>query len=149
MTMCRRVYSLSVEPVPSLSRSSHCGTLFAVSKDPPTTPQCVKGFQYFALTSLALDTLRRVLCIFTYGAMCSINKKKKIQSAAFGVPEYEMNREGTYRPRISPEHLRQLWKTKQEIGKPKTAQHHRAVRVVTPEGIEPATTSWKDKSLQG
>jgi hypothetical protein len=26
---------------------------------------------------------------------------KKIQSAAFGVPEYEMKWEGTYRPRIS------------------------------------------------
>ncbi len=45
---------------------------------------------------------------------------KKIQSAAFGVPEYDMNREGTYRPRISPEHLRQPWKMKQERGKPIT-----------------------------
>ena len=44
----------------------------------------------------------------------------KIQSADFGVPEYDMNREGTYRPRVSPEHLRQLWKTKQENGKPIT-----------------------------
>ena len=44
----------------------------------------------------------------------------KIQSADFGVPEYDMNREGTYRPRVSPEHLRQLWKTKQESGKPIT-----------------------------
>jgi len=45
---------------------------------------------------------------------------KKIQSATFGVPEYDMNREGTYRPRISPEHLRKLWKMKQESGKPIT-----------------------------
>jgi hypothetical protein len=45
---------------------------------------------------------------------------KKIQSAAFGVPEYEMKWEGTYRPRISPEHLRHLWKMKQESGKPIT-----------------------------
>jgi hypothetical protein len=45
---------------------------------------------------------------------------KKIQSAAFGVPEYDMNREGTYRPRISPAHLRHLWKMKQESGKPIT-----------------------------
>ncbi len=74
----------------------------------------------FALTSLALDTLRRVHSISTYGAMRSINKTKKIQSAAFGVPEYDMNREGTYRPRISPEHLRKLWKMKQESGKPIT-----------------------------
>ena len=45
---------------------------------------------------------------------------KKIQSAAFGVPEYDMTREGTYRPRISPEHLRRLWKMKRESGKPIT-----------------------------
>jgi len=45
---------------------------------------------------------------------------KKIQSAAFGVPEYDMNRVGTYRPRISPEQLRRLWKMKQESGKPIT-----------------------------
>ena len=45
---------------------------------------------------------------------------KKIQFAAFGVPEYDMNREGTYRPRISSEHLRRLWKMKQESGKPIT-----------------------------
>ncbi len=43
---------------------------------------------------------------------------KKIQSAAFGVPEHEMKWLGTYRPRISPEHLRRLWKMKQESGKP-------------------------------
>jgi hypothetical protein len=43
---------------------------------------------------------------------------KKIQSAAFGILEHEMKWEGTYRPRISPEHLRRLWKMKQESGKP-------------------------------
>lgn len=43
---------------------------------------------------------------------------KKIQTAVFGVPEYEMKREGTYRPRISPKHLHLLWKKKQESGKP-------------------------------
>jgi hypothetical protein len=45
---------------------------------------------------------------------------RKIQSAAFGVPEYDMSRKGTHRPRISPEHLRKLWKRKQESGKPIT-----------------------------
>ncbi len=44
----------------------------------------------------------------------------KIQSAGFGVPEYDMNREGTYRSRIPPQHLRQLWKMKRESGKPIT-----------------------------
>jgi hypothetical protein len=44
----------------------------------------------------------------------------KIQSAAFGFPEYDMSREGTYRPRISPEHLRQHWKMKWEGDKPIT-----------------------------
>jgi len=45
---------------------------------------------------------------------------KLIQTSTFGVPEYEMTREGTYRPRISPEHLRRLWLTKQKTGKPIT-----------------------------
>lgn len=45
---------------------------------------------------------------------------KKIQTAAFGVPEYEMKWEGTYRPRISSEHLRQLWRLKQRKNKPIT-----------------------------
>jgi hypothetical protein len=33
------------------------------------------------------------------------------QTGAFGVPEYELQREGTYRPRISSQHLRQLWRS--------------------------------------
>ena len=45
---------------------------------------------------------------------------KRIQTAAFGVPEYEMKWEGTYRPRISPENLRRLWLAKQRTGKPIT-----------------------------
>jgi hypothetical protein len=49
-----------------------------------------------------------------------MNKKKLIQTATFGVPEYEMKWEGTYRPRISSEHLRQLWSLKQKTGKPIT-----------------------------
>ena len=52
---------------------------------------------------------------------------KKIQSAAFGVPEYDMNREGTYRPRVSPEHLRHLWKKKRVTGKPITELVHEAL----------------------
>jgi hypothetical protein len=49
-----------------------------------------------------------------------VSEMKKIQSAASGVPEYDINREGTYRLRISPEYLRRLWKMKQESGKPIT-----------------------------
>lgn len=41
----------------------------------------------------------------------------KIQTAAFGVPEYEMKWEGTYRPRVSPDHLLSLWRLKQRTGK--------------------------------
>ena len=44
----------------------------------------------------------------------------KIQTTAFGVSGYEMRWEGTYRPRISSEHLRRLWKRKQYTGKPIT-----------------------------
>jgi hypothetical protein len=47
-------------------------------------------------------------------------KKRLIQTAAFGVPEHEMKWEGTYRPPISPEHLRKLWSLKRETGKPIT-----------------------------
>lgn len=43
-----------------------------------------------------------------------------IQAAAFGVPEHEMKWEGSYRPRISPEQLRSLWRMKRETGKPIT-----------------------------
>ena len=45
---------------------------------------------------------------------------KQIQTAAFGLPEYEPESEGSYRPRISPEHLRQLWLEKQRTCKPIT-----------------------------
>ena len=51
--------------------------------------------------------------------MTMTNKTKKlIQTASFGVPEYEMRWEGTYRPPISSEHLRKLWSLKLETGKP-------------------------------
>jgi hypothetical protein len=45
---------------------------------------------------------------------------KQIQTAAFGIPEYEPQRAGSYRPRISPEHLRRLWLEKQRTNKPIT-----------------------------
>jgi hypothetical protein len=48
------------------------------------------------------------------------SETKKIQTAAFGVPEYEMKWEGTYRPRISSEHLRRLWSLKHRAKKPIT-----------------------------
>ncbi len=48
------------------------------------------------------------------------SETKKIQTAAFGVPEYEMKWEGTYRPRISSEHLRRLWLLKHRTKNPIT-----------------------------
>jgi hypothetical protein len=48
-------------------------------------------------------------------------KKIKIQTAVFGVPEFEMKPEANYRPRISPEHLCRLWLLKQHVKKPITA----------------------------
>jgi hypothetical protein len=43
-----------------------------------------------------------------------------IQTSVFGVPEYEIKRERTYRPRISPEHSHRLWVIKQKRKKPIT-----------------------------
>lgn len=48
------------------------------------------------------------------------NRYRQIQTAVFGVPEYEPKRDGTYRPKISPEHLRRLWLEKQCTQKPMT-----------------------------
>ena len=45
---------------------------------------------------------------------------RHIQTATFGVPEYEMKWEGTYRPRISSEHLLRLYSLKQRTKKPIT-----------------------------
>ena len=45
---------------------------------------------------------------------------KQIQTTAFGVPEYEVQRQVNYRPRLSPEHLRRLWLLKQRSGRPIT-----------------------------
>jgi hypothetical protein len=45
---------------------------------------------------------------------------KPIQTATFGVPEYELKWEGTCRPRLSAEHQRRLWALKRSTGKPMT-----------------------------
>ena len=45
---------------------------------------------------------------------------KLIQTAKFGVPEFEMRRQANYRPRISAEHLSLLWLLKQHTKKPIT-----------------------------
>ena len=45
---------------------------------------------------------------------------KRIQTAAFGVPEFEMKPQANYRPRISPEYLCRLWLLKQYTKKPIT-----------------------------
>ena len=45
---------------------------------------------------------------------------KQIQTAIFGVPEYEVKQQSHYRPRICPEHLDRLWQLKQRSGKPIT-----------------------------
>jgi predicted DNA-binding protein len=45
---------------------------------------------------------------------------KHVQTAAFGLPEYEPRRNKGYRPRISPEQLRRLKEEKQRIDKPMT-----------------------------
>ena len=51
----------------------------------------------------------------------SMNEKARpIQTATFGVPEYEMKWEGTYRPRISSEHLLRLYSLKHRTKKPIT-----------------------------
>jgi hypothetical protein len=46
---------------------------------------------------------------------------KLIQTATFGVPEFEMKPQANYRPRISAEHLSRLWllklRTKKQITK--------------------------------
>lgn len=42
---------------------------------------------------------------------------KLIQTATFGVPEFEMKREANYRPRLSVEHMSRLWSLKQRTKK--------------------------------
>jgi len=46
--------------------------------------------------------------------------KKLIQTATFGVPEFEMKPEANYKPRISAEHLCLLWALKRKTKKPIT-----------------------------
>ncbi len=43
-----------------------------------------------------------------------------MQTSRFEVPEFEIKRLGTYRPRISPDHMRRLWLLKQRSKKPIT-----------------------------
>jgi hypothetical protein len=42
---------------------------------------------------------------------------KRIQTAVFGVPEYEMRFEPTYRPPISSDHMLSLYRLKRKTGK--------------------------------
>lgn len=86
-------------------------------------PQCIKVILYSALALLALDTPQRMCSDPINGAIGStiideqskwVSNLKKIQSAAFGLKEYKMKWEGTFRPRVSPEHLGKLRKKKQE-----------------------------------
>ena len=49
-----------------------------------------------------------------------IHNRRAYQTAAFGIPEYEMKKEGTYKPCISPERLFKLWVLKQQTKKPIT-----------------------------
>ena len=46
--------------------------------------------------------------------------KKLIQTAAFGIPEFEMKPQANYRPRISAKHLCLLWALKRKTKKPIT-----------------------------
>ena len=46
--------------------------------------------------------------------------KKLIQTATFGVPEFEMKPQANYKPRISAEHLCLLWTLKRKTKKPIT-----------------------------
>jgi hypothetical protein len=50
----------------------------------------------------------------------SMAKRKLIQTAAFGVPEYELQLTWSYRPRLSPEHSQRLWRLKVRSKKPIT-----------------------------
>ena len=45
---------------------------------------------------------------------------KLIQTATFGVPEFEMKHQANYRPRISAKHRDLLWLLKQRAKKPIT-----------------------------
>lgn len=49
-----------------------------------------------------------------------MGKIRAIQTATFGVSEYEIKPEKTYRPRVSLKHMRRLRALKREMGKPIT-----------------------------
>lgn len=57
---------------------------------------------------------------FQKNKMNGIAKKRYFQTACFGVPEYEMVAEFTYRPRIGGEHMQKLWVLKRRRKKPIT-----------------------------
>jgi hypothetical protein len=57
---------------------------------------------------------------FPINKMNSVTKAKHIQTACFGVPEYEMLSQFNYRPPIGYKHMRRLWLLKQQTGKPIT-----------------------------
>ena len=54
---------------------------------------------------------------------------RQIQTATFGVPEYEPKRTGTYRPKIKADQLRRLWLLKQKTGKPITKLVREAIDI--------------------
>jgi hypothetical protein len=47
-------------------------------------------------------------------------RMRQIQTAAFGLPEYEVQPRWTYRPRVKPHLVRKLWELKVKTGKPMT-----------------------------
>ena len=50
----------------------------------------------------------------------TIKNMRTEQELAIDNQEYDPRREGSYKPRIAPEHLRKLWLFKQQTGKPIT-----------------------------
>ena len=54
---------------------------------------------------------------------------RQIQTAAFGMPEYEPKRVGGYRPKIAADQLGRLWLLKQKTGKPITKLVREAIDI--------------------
>ena len=67
---------------------------------------------------------------------------RQIQTAAFGVPEYDPKRIGYYRPKILPEHLRRLWLEKQRTRKPMTRLMAEALDEYFAQQAELASRFW-------
>ena len=93
-------------------------------------PSLVKGFQCFdsqtglrtPLSASPLTSLRHLCGDSRNGGMASKKPimKKLIQTAAFGIPEFEMKPQANYRHRISTEHLCLLWALKRKTKTPIT-----------------------------